>query len=170
MPKVQKLRKHALAHNPYKTSEVVDSSKRNVLVHKETSSTNESSAAGKILSKGQKKRLQKKEKVMTKIGLISPVFQSTLKKQKKEEKDALYSELETNLKLNLATDNSNNAIIKPAADTSMKSNKMKKAVAVREAARMKLVQQHPAFKENPIAAINLHLQQMISNKQEKKAK
>ena len=45
---------------------------------------------------------------------------------------------------------------------------MKKTVAIRETQRMKLVQQHPAFIENPIASINLHLQQMIANKQSKK--
>ncbi len=159
MPKVQKLRKHVLAHNPYKTTE---SSKSNVVIHKDSKTTNAGSE-DKVLSKGQKKRLQKKERVMTKFGLISPVFQS-LKMKKQEEHNALYSELESNLKHSLVSDESNNGVIKPAADTSMKSNKMKKSVAVREAARMKLVQQHPSFIENPIAAINLHLQQMISNK------
>ncbi len=163
MPKVQKLRKHALAHNPYKTSENATAAS-NIVVHKEPAS----SGGDKILSKGQKKRLEKKERIMTKFGLISPVFQS-IKKKKQEEHNALYSELESNLKHSLVNDSSNNGVIKPAADTSMKSNKMKKSVAVREAARMKLVQQHPAFMENPIAAINLHLQQMINNKQEKKA-
>lgn len=171
MPKIQKLRNHALAHNPYKTTSSASSARSTVLVHKNEKTNGADASGEKVLSKGQKKRLQKKEKVMTKIGLISPVFQSAqLKKKKKEEDNALYSELEATMKLNLASDSSNNGVIKAAADTSMKSNKMKKSVAVREAARMKLVQQHPAFMENPIAAINLHLQQMISNKQDKKAK
>lgn len=162
MPKVQKLRKHALAHNPYKTAET--SSASNIVAHKKEPSIPEI----KVLSKGQKKRLQKKERVMTKFGLISPVFQS-IKKKKQEVHEALYSELESNLKHSLVNDTSSNGVIKPAADISTKSNKMKKSVAVREAARMKLVQAHPSFIENPIAAINLHLQQMISNKQATKA-
>ena len=41
---------------------------------------------------------------------------------------------------------------------------MKKTVAIRETQRMKLVQQNPDFIENPIASINLHLQQMLANK------
>lgn len=127
MPKVQKLRKHALAHNPYKTTESTTSS--NIVVHKDIKQSN-AAPEDKVLSKGQKKRLQKKERVMTKFGLISPVFQ--IKKKKQEEHNALYSELESNLKHSLVSDASNNGVIKPAADTSMKSNKMKKSVAVRE--------------------------------------
>lgn len=150
MPKIQKLRKHVLAHNPYKGVEAT--------------SNKEAEETQVVLSKGQKKRQLKKEKIRTKIGLISPVFKNSLKKKNAEAKDKLLSELESNLKMNLNEDGDNNTVIKAAADTSLKSNKMKKAVAVREAARMKLVQQHPAFIENPIAAINLHLQQMISNK------
>lgn len=101
---------------------------------------------------------------MTKIGLISPVFQST-KMKKREEQNALFSELETNLKHSLvAPENPNDGVIKAAADTGMRTNKMKKAVAIRESARMKLVQEHPSFVSDPIAAVNLHLQQMLSNK------
>lgn len=81
------------------------------------------------------------------------------------------SDLEATLKFDLSSSSeSNNSIdaeklIRPAAGSTIKSNKMKKSVAVREAARMKLVQQHPSFQENPIMAINLHLQQMLKKKE-----
>jgi hypothetical protein len=158
MPKVQKVRKHALAHNPYKTSDA-NSTVNNIQIHEEVKP-----ASDKVLSKGQKRRQEKKSKIMTKIGLISPVFQST-KMKKREEQNALFSELETNLKHSLvAPENPNDGVIKAAADTGMRTNKMKKAVAIRESARMKLVQEHPSFVSDPIAAVNLHLQQMLSNK------
>jgi hypothetical protein len=41
---------------------------------------------------------------------------------------------------------------------------MKKNVAVREASRMQLVQQHPSFIENPINAVKLHVEQMLAIK------
>jgi len=43
---------------------------------------------------------------------------------------------------------------------------MKKVVAIREAARIKLVQQHPLFIQDPINAVKNHIQQMIQKKEE----
>lgn len=55
------------------------------------------------------------------------------------------------------------AVARPAA-LAIKTNKMKKAVAIRETERMKLVQQHPLFISNPLDAVKQHLQQMMASK------
>ena len=41
---------------------------------------------------------------------------------------------------------------------------MKKEIAVREATRMKLVQNHPAFQADPLGALKTHLEQMTAMK------
>lgn len=86
----------------------------------------------------------------------------------KDEANTMFSNLEATLKFDLSKSGSadgDSETIRPAAGSIIKSNKMKKCVAVREAARMKLVQQHPSFLENPISAITLHLQQMLKKKE-----
>ena len=46
----------------------------------------------------------------------------------------------------------------------VKTNKMKKSVALRETERMKLIQQHPLFVKDPIAAAHAHLEQILKSK------
>jgi hypothetical protein len=55
--------------------------------------------------------------------------------------------------------------IKPAAVSL--SNKIKKQVAVREAERMKAVAGHPAFQQDPFAAVHEHLLQMAELRKER---
>jgi hypothetical protein len=56
--------------------------------------------------------------------------------------------------------------IRSSAASKIQTNKMKKDVAVREATRMKLVQQLPDFQSNPLSAIRKHLEQMTAIKQQ----
>jgi hypothetical protein len=57
---------------------------------------------------------------------------------------------------------SQNDLVRSSVST--QSNKMKKAVAIRETQRMKLVQQHPMFLENPLNAMKLHIEHLVSFK------
>lgn len=111
----------------------------------------------KSLSKGQKKRAAKRHHVMQKLGIVPPSSVSS-----EAMIDPFLSCLESDvLSSNVAGDADH--VIKSAATSILKSNKMKKSVAVREAARMKLVQQHPMFQADPLQAVNMHLQQMMNN-------
>ena len=75
--------------------------------------------------------------------------------------------LEINL---LAADNSCESMtidekaVMPAAVSEIRTNKMRKTVAIRETNRMKLVQNDPGFIRDPIAAVTQHLQKMIKSK------
>ena len=122
-----------------------------------TTSTN-SNISLSSLSKGQKKRLIKKNKIKIKLGINKPEFNKLSIQQQSFGFSSFMSELESSLP-NVESD----VIIQPAA-ISQHSNKMKKQIALRETQRMKLVQQHPSFIENPISAINNHLKHMVNMK------
>jgi len=96
---------------------------------------------------------------MVKLGMAAPElkFTAAAKREKKDAFNALLSELESSLPA--ASD-----VVRPAAGQSVKTNKLKKTLAVRETARMKLVQQHPAFVENPIDAVKKHIEHMLAMK------
>ena len=113
------------------------------------------------LSRGQKKRQAKKERVAIKLGKM-PLKSVKTKPISKENVSLLLSELERSL----PTIDSSEDLIRPAAFGT--TNKMKKSIAVREAQRMKLVQNHPAFLQDPIAAIKNHLEFVIQQKELKK--
>ena len=148
MPKIQKLRKNRIASqsDPY-TATPLDSAKD------ESATSN----ADDKLSKGQKKRQLRNKKVMRQLGLAQPEGFKQPTKKAKNDFSFLLSELESSLP------NSEDNTIKPAAGP-LKTNKMKKSVAIRETQRMKLVQQHPSFISDPFSAMQKHIEHMISAK------
>ena len=123
------------------------------------------------LSKGQKKRLIKREQYMKKERMIL----STLKLRKQEEqskridgldalKEALLDAVTTD---NAAATPSSASKRKNAVDTnanstshlnSLKSNSSRQQLLQREMMHMELVLQHPTFQEDPLATIREHLQ------------
>ena len=124
------------------------------------------------LSKGQKKRHDKKQKVMQKLGIVpNKLVQLQAKNKAKNNRDdekekLLFSNLEVEMKKvleNSANENGGDAKIQAAANQKV-TNKFKKAVAIREAERMRLVQNHPIYNENPILATQMHIEQMLKNK------
>jgi hypothetical protein len=84
-------------------------------------------------------------------------------KKKGDEKKPMLSEFETGLKQQIAEKGESDSI-RASAASQITSNKMKKSIAMREAARMKLVQEHPAFQANPLDAVHKHLEQMLAMK------
>ena len=125
------------------------------------------------LSKGQKKRLVKREQYMKKERMIL----STLKLRKQEEqskridgldalKEALLDAVSTD---NAAATSSSVSKRKNAVDTnansttgshlnSLKSNSSRQQLLHKEMIHMELVLQHPTFQEDPLATIREHLQ------------
>lgn len=168
MPKIQKLRKFRTAAKQA-SDQYLGSSNTAAAPTAEAAGTDQKSASSaaslgvsgqESLSKGQKKRRQKRASLMVKLGMISPDLKfsaATAKKEKKDAFNALLSELESSLP-------AANDVIRPAAAVSVRTNKLKKTLAVRETARMQLVQQHPAFVQDPLAAVTKHIQHMLAMK------
>ena len=161
MPKIKKLRRHKVENTsqPYSDPSILE--KLEFRLKDGYGAAKEAS-----LSRGQRKRHVRKERIMMKLG-------KPLKSTPQQDGNIhslssklLLSELESNLTeaAEVAT------TIRPSATSTVTSNKMKKEIAVREATRMKLVQQHPAFQADPLGALKMHLEQMTAIKREKSAK
>lgn len=183
MPKATKPRSRQLLYKPYSstsdqtemeivnesTSKVIDSVRQKEVVSNSSGSTitsfTDSSRSG-VLSKGQKKRLEKKEKVHNKLsGIINPKKKSiiltndSVNHEGNRKYEQLMSELEESL-------NTKKVKSKGNGDKSIHnhSNKKNKAIAIRETERMKFVQQHPDFIQDPIQAANAHIQMLMKSK------
>lgn len=159
MPKVQKLRKYRASKQS--SDEVLGAAKEKLSKGNDGENTDNDTRA---LSKGQKKRRQKRASVMVKLGKMEPnlKFSASAKKEKRDIFNSMLSELESSLPTTNSSD------VRPAA-VSAKSNKLKKSLAVRETQRMKLVQQHPAFVENATEAVRKHIEHMLATKQKYKS-
>jgi hypothetical protein len=153
MPKIKTLRKHRVNTHPYKSDADLHQERNEMISHVESSnshSKDETSAAATIgLSRGQKKRQEKHNRILRKQGKValegfktaSSVSKdndnSTKSKEKAVQKaNAMLSELEAAL---METSEDTN-IIKPAAKVSALSNKSKHEIAVRESARYDMIQ------------------------------
>lgn len=160
MPKIKKLRRHKVENTqPYSDPSILDRLEFRL-------KDGETAVKEATLSRGQRKRHVRKERIMMKLG-------KPLKSTPQQDGNIhslssklLLSELESNLTetAELAT------TIRPSATSTITSNKMKKEIAVREATRMKLVQQHPAFQADPLGALKMHLEQMTAIKRDKAVK
>ena len=110
------------------------------------------------MSRGQRKRTERKQHRAGKwesSTVLAHQQKKMLKSQKEAAEASMMSELEKTL-------NAQHGVVKPASASSFSSNKMRKEIALREAERMKAVQEHPAFIADPIAAVHTHLQQMLA--------
>ena len=118
-----------------------------------------SDSAPVAMSRGQRKRNERK---LHKVGkwqsatLLEYSSKKEARAMKEEKEQNLMSELEKTL-----VNKTPGVRVKPAS-ASNGSNKMKREIAVREAERMKAVQDHPAFVANPFGAMHAHLEQMIA--------
>ena len=157
MPKIKKLRRHKVENTtqPYSDPNADKIEKILDQVDKNGSTASSQSVS---LSRGQRKRQVRKERIMMKMG-------KTIMKTPQQEGNIhssssrlLLSELESTL----TEAASSVTAIRPSASSTITSNKMKKEIAVREATRMKLVQQHPAFQADPLGALKTHLEQMTA--------
>lgn len=161
MPKI-KLKRQPLRSNPYTGSSEVEGSFK---ASSDNRPVDVAQASGvPALSRGQRRRQERKERVFSKQGKVEPLFLSNHKnksKQKMRQSDKVNTKLS---ELELSLHQLGDTTVKPASMSQITSNTMKKTIAVREAARMKLVQEHLSTVENPLEAVRLHLQQMIAMK------
>jgi hypothetical protein len=164
MPKIQKLRKFKVASQ----SASYDLPSTNETRTEDNLRDEENEGEKKvILSRGQRKRQEKRERVLTKMGVVPLKNMKTGVEKTKAPKQKPFQALLSELEATIVSDNS--ATIRPAAVT-LKSNKIKKSVAIRESQRMKLVEQHPNFIADPLQAMRAHIEQMISLKMENKVR
>lgn len=113
------------------------------------------------LSRGQRKRLQKREQYLQKEKMIL----STLKLKRQEEQknqidgmDAIRSALLDTVEAKEAETETPVPITAPL----IKSNKSKQSLVQKEVAHLNLVRQHPAFQADPFATIREHLQNTMA--------
>ena len=139
MPKAQKLRRHHISVDPYKKFENDN----------EDMDVEQTHLPQSIIRKNKKKKGNDTTSISSSSSSSS-------------DSKALLSELEATLQAS-ATTAATSQSIKPAAiSSSFVSHKITKEVAVREATRMKLVQQLPGF---DLVALHKHLDQMTTIKQ-----
>ena len=121
---------------------------------KSSSSVKENTVLKNKVESKKGKKLDKKNKFLLRL--------ETQKSRRGESStSSMLSQLEATLKP-VSDDKKDN--IRPASLSTIKSNNMKKTVAIRESERLKLVQQHPQFIANPIEAVRMHINHMISMK------
>jgi hypothetical protein len=116
--------------------------------------------AGDELSRGQRKRLQKREQYLQKEKMILSSLK--LKRQEEQKKqidgmDAIRSAL-----LDTVVDKEDEAPASTSTAPIIKSNKAKQNLVQKEVAHMNLVLQHPAFQADPFATIREHLQNTMA--------
>lgn len=163
MPKALKLRRHKalpLSSTPYNTSNVND----NIEVQDNITANTPietSSKSGNAFSRGQRKRMEKKKRMLRKKEIVDGIRA----KQNVVGQSGLFllSSLESSL-----PSNTQGEPVRPSAAAPL-SNKMKGKVAVREVERMRLVQQHPSFQKDPLAAIKYHIEHMMTVKNSQKS-
>lgn len=148
MPKIQKLRKHKVEAKPYAAKSTGNEEAVAVALAKKGKTDGNGQP---MLSRGQKKRQQRKDRITNVKAMIE---NSNNPNKPKGQATFLFSDLEMSLPQNAE-------VVRPSA-LAPKSNKMKGKVAVREVERMKLIQEHPSFKQDPLAAIKFHLEHMVS--------
>lgn len=161
MPKIKKLRRHKVENTAQPYSDPNVDKVEKLLASQADGNVDAQSAS---LSRGQRKRQVRKDRIMMKMGKV--VVKTTPQQDgniHSTSSKLLLSELESTL-----TEAAESATtIRPSASSTITSNKMKKEIAVREATRMKLVQQHPAFQADPLGALKTHLEQMTAIRQAK---
>lgn len=135
------------------------------------SNSEKGATATQSLSRGQRKRMQKRELYLKRERMVL----STLKLKKIEEqksridgldaiKEALSSTIQkSKLESNVEADESEEKKL-------LKSNKSKKEVAQKELNHLNLVLQHPSFQTNPFATMQEHLRNSFAKQAEEQEK
>lgn len=114
----------------------------------------------KALSRGQRKRLAKREQYMKREKMVL----STLRLKEMEEQkqridgmDAIKEALVQTMK-----ENQQRLEVEQQQSDILKTNKSKKEVAQKEISHLNLVLQHPSFKSNPFATMQEHLRNTLA--------
>ncbi|TMW55669.1 hypothetical protein Poli38472_010551 [Pythium oligandrum] len=128
---------------------------------------------GQALSRGQRKRMKRRNAFMRKMGLVNRVVQEKEKQQRKATNGVFadIQELQNALfvsdkelakasagRVSQATNTQQHAGQQKAKKL---SGKQRQKIGVREVGQLKAVHTHPSFKTDPFAAIQMHLQNTV---------
>ena len=144
MPKAQKLRKFSTGSLSTPYAKALPS------VSPSNGEAGPVSEAGK-LSRGQRKRKEKKQRQGALIQKLK-IQQQELNREAEAQGGFHLESLENSLPSAIETGNN---------DKAPPPRRMKGKVAIREVERMKLVMQHPAFQQDPLAALKYHLERAV---------
>jgi ABC-type dipeptide/oligopeptide/nickel transport system ATPase subunit len=136
------------------------------------------------MSRGQKKRLAKRDQYLRKDRLIMASLKLKQQDEQKKRIDGLDAIKEALLSTVSSGSNSSSGNIKHSTTSVaavvdekakqglvVKTNKSRKALVEREVSQMNLVLQHPAFKADPFATIREHLKNTLAkDSQQQKVK
>ena len=126
------------------------------------------------LSRGQRKRLAKREQYMKREKMIlSSLRVQKLEVQKKKIdgldaiKEALAQTMQKSMSSNTHGKTAENSELQDTAEKSIiKTNKTKRSLAQKEVSHMSLVLQHPSFQNNPFSTIQEHLRNTLAKQAE----
>lgn len=168
MPKVGKDKKlnrvarRVAASNPLGTTSKEDDNEDKTTINHETVTK-----PGETLSRGQRKRQAKHEQYLKKEKMILSTLMLKKREDQKKRIDGMDAIREALLDTAKSTEaKSEDVEYKPTYG----SNRAKKSLISGEIERMKLVQQHPAFKEDPFATLQEHLKNTLAEEKEKRQK
>ena len=169
MPKVGKDKKlsrvarRVAASNPLPTGSNKDHDNK-----EETTNNHEDAAkAREAMSRGQRKRLAKHEQYLKKEKMILSTLVLKKREEQKKRIDGLDAIREALLDTTKNTEKMDEV---EEYNPSYGSNRVRKNLVTGEIERMNLVQQHPAFKEDPFATLQEHLKNTLAEQKEKRQK
>jgi hypothetical protein len=168
MPKVGKDKKlnrvarRVAASNPLGTASKEDDNEDKTTIDHETVTK-----PGETLSRGQRKRQAKHEQYLKKEKMILSTLMLKKREDQKKRIDGMDAIRDALLDTAKSTETKTEDVdYKP----SYGSNRAKKSLISGEIERMNLVQQHPAFKEDPFATLQEHLKNTLAEEKEKRQK
>lgn len=169
MPKATKVGKFRASSRDVRDAPLLGSSKKNKKDTDKTSTTTTDITEGKeapILSRGQRKRLAKRDQYLKREKMVMSSLRLQRLDQEKGKIDGLEAIREA---LGEAESSSpTKAMIAAAKEPTqneriiISSNQSKKKLAATEITHMNLVLQHPSFKSNPFDAIQQHLRNSLA--------
>jgi hypothetical protein len=123
----------------------------------------ETGASMSALSRGQRKRQKRRDAFLKKMGMVQRSTLQREKENKKEKIAGMFGDLEDLQKSLFAIQASSKAQEKTdqTKSVSQMTGKQKKRLIMHELVHLKAVHTHPAFKANPFAAIQMHLQNTV---------
>jgi len=145
--------------------------RENSKIDAKNADSTETAASDNNLSRGQRKRLAKREQYLKREQMILSSLKLARQVQQSKQidgVDALYEALSTvqhttEKPASIPTSSSS------TSNTNPRNNQQKQAIAVQEVNHLNLVLQHPAFQSNPFAAIQNHLKNSLADQAQQNA-
>jgi hypothetical protein len=138
-----------------------------------TDSTSNDAPAGRghqQLSRGQRKRLAKREQYLRKERMVMSSLKLKREEEQKKRIDGLDAIKEALMATVTAADDKKGFMEEQKPRSMLRTNRGKKKLLEKESAQMNLVLQHPRFQADPFATIQEHLKNILEKDAEKRKK